>query len=133
MNKNFSRTTSGFTIIELLVTAAFLIVAGSIAAWQFSNIATSARDDKRKIAINSIYYGLEEVYFKQNGAYPEKIASGTLTSVDPKLLSDPSGKKIGESDSDYRYEPSGCVDGKCASYSLRADLEAESDYVKKNR
>lgn len=133
MNKNTSRTSTGFTIIELLVTAVFLIVAGSIAAWQFSNIAASARDDKRKIAINSLYYGLEEVYFKQNGAYPEKITSNTLTSVDPKLLSDPSGRKIGESDSNYRYEPSRCTDGKCASYTLRADLEAESDYIKKNR
>lgn len=133
MKKSFSPTSAGFTVIELLIAAVFLITAGSIVAWQFANIATSARDDKRKIAINSLYYSLEEIYFKDNGAYPEKITADTLKSVDPKLLSDPSGKKLGETDADYRYEPSQCTDGKCARYTLRADLEAESDYVKKNR
>lgn len=133
MDKNISRASHGFTVIELIITAVFLTVAGIVVAWQFNNVATSVRDDKRKIAINSLYYGLEEVYYKQHNAYPEKITDETIKSVDPKLLTDPSGKKLGESDSSYRYEPSQCVDGKCAAYSLRADLETESDYVKKNR
>lgn len=122
----------GFTVIELLITIVFLLVAGSVVAWQANNIRVSMRDDQRKVAINSMYHGLEEVYYKENGHYPQKISDTTLRSVDDALLADPRGNKIGDASSDYRYEPAKCNDGKCAAYTLRADLENEDDYTKKN-
>lgn len=130
---NYKHSQRGFTVIELLILITFLIVAGSVVVWQVTAIRTSMRDDQRKVAINSMYYSLEEIYYKENGHYPQKITDKTLRSVDPKLLTDPSGSKLGESESEYRYEPSRCTDGKCQAYTLRADLQNEADYVKKNR
>lgn len=134
----------GFTVIELLVVIAFLIFAGVLFVVQKNNLEVAARDDKRKTAINAMYYGLEESFFKQNGYYPAEINEKNLTTLDSALFTDPNGIELGQTtetyndeevsvQSDYRYEPTNCSDNKCKSYSLRADLEAEADYVKKNR
>lgn len=134
----------GFTVIELLVVIAFLIFAGVLFVVQKNNLEVAARDDKRKTAINAMYYGLEESFFKQNSYYPAEINDKNLTTLDSALFTDPNGVKLGQTtevideeevsvQSDYRYEPTNCNDNKCKSYSLRADLEAEADYVKKNR
>lgn len=124
----------GFTVIELLL----VIVLLGVGSWLFfaekNRIDQSQRDTQRKIAINAMYYNLEEVYFEQNNAYPVSIDSKTLRAMDPSLFTDPSGVKLGDANSDYRYEAVGCTtDGKCSSYNLRADLEREADYVKSNR
>lgn len=126
-------TNTGFTVIELLVSIAFLLTAGIVAAWQFNTLQTSLRDDSRKIAINSMYYGLEEVFYKEHNYYPQEITDETLRSVDDDLLKDPEGVAIGDPASDYRYEATDCTQNKCQSYTLRADLENESDYIKTNR
>lgn len=128
-----SSSQRGFTVIELLLSIVFLLVAGTVVAWQTNNIRVSVRDDQRKVAINSFYYGLEEVYYKENGFYPQKLDKDTLRSVDEALLTDPRGNTVGDASSDYRYEPAQCSDGKCRSYTLRADLENEDDYVKSSR
>ena len=57
----------------------------------------------------------------------------TRKGLDPALLADPTGKKIGESESNLRYEPRNCTDGKCRGYTLRADLEKEADFIKDSR
>lgn len=134
----------GFTVIELMVVIAFLIFAGVLFVIQKNNLEVAARDDKRKTAINAMYYGLEESFFKQNGYYPAEINEKNLTTLDSALFTDPNGVELGQTtetyndeevsvQSDYRYEPTNCSDNKCKSYNLRADLEAEADYVKKNR
>lgn len=134
----------GFTVIELILVAGFLIFAGSLFWIQTNNLQTEQRDDKRKVAINAIYYSLEESYFKENGHYPEYIEDDTLATLDPDLLIDQTGVKLGQTtatiddqevsvQSEYRYEPTSCVDGKCQAYTLRAELEAEDDFVKTSR
>lgn len=134
----------GFTVIELLVVIAFLIFAGVLFFVQKNNLEVAARDDKRKTAINAMYYGLEESFFKQNGYYPMELNEKNLTTLDSALFTDPNGIELGQTteayndeevsvQSDYRYEPTNCSDNKCKSYTLRADLEAEADYIKKNR
>lgn len=120
----------GFTVIEILVTVAFIAAAATIFLIQKNDIETSNRDKQRKTAINAMYYALEKVYIKQYGYYPQRVDERALASVDPTLLKDPHGKMIGEQGSEYRYEPSGCENGKCKSYVLRADLEKEQDYIK---
>lgn len=134
----------GFTVIELTVVIAFLLFAAVLFFVQKNNLEVASRDDSRKTAINAIYYSLEESFFKQNGYYPTEVTSKNLTTLDSALFTDPNGIKLGQTtqevdeeeiavQSDYRYEPTNCVDGKCKSYTLRADLEAEADYIKKNR
>ncbi|HEY1085698.1 MAG TPA: type II secretion system protein [Candidatus Saccharimonadales bacterium] len=123
----------GFTVIELLVVIVALIVIGIVGWQQFNEVQSVARDDKRRIAINTMYYNLEDIFYKTNKYYPETIDEKNLTSMDASLLTDPSGNKVGTGESDYRYEPVNCTDGHCKGYTLRADLEREADFVKTNK
>ncbi|MDB5167846.1 MAG: hypothetical protein JWO55_104 [Candidatus Saccharibacteria bacterium] len=123
----------GFTVIEVIVVTLFLSVATTVLFMQKNDIAATHRDDQRKTAINAMYYSLEEVYFVKNKNYPAKITDTSLAAVDPVLLTDPDGIKIGDKDSDYRYEGINCSNDICQAYSLRADLEKEADFIKTNR
>lgn len=124
----------GFTVIELLV----VIVLLGVGCWVFFTEKATAdairRDSARKIAVNAMYYNLEEVYFEKNGYYPSSIDSKTLRAMDPVLFTDPTGKKLGEPGAEYRYDGKNCTtDGKCKAYKLSGSLEREGDYIKTNR
>lgn len=123
----------GFTIVELIVAIVVVMVAGTIFLIQKQDLEVSARDQQRRTAINAMHYSLEEVYFKKNNFYPQTLDEKNLPSVDPALFSDPRGSKIGNKNSDYRYEPLDCDGSKCKGYIVRANLENEEDYVKRNR
>lgn len=124
---------NGFTIIELLVIITILGIASVFFFIQKNDVEIAARDGARKTAINAFYYGLEEVYYKNNKSYPRALTSETLPFVDADLFKDPSGVKLGDGSSNYRYEPSSCDGDDCKSYTLKAILESEDDYVKKSR
>lgn len=127
------KTTRGFTLIELIIVIALLATASIVFFTQKNTVELAARDESRKTSINAIYYSLEEVFFKNNGYYPRTVSSENLPSVDPDLFKDPQGVKIGESDSEFRYEPLDCTDDKCKKYTLRTTLENEDDYIKESR
>ncbi len=127
------KRTSGFTVIEVIFVILILGVASALFFVQKNNAAVMARDDQRKVAINSMYYGLEEVFYKANNYYPSSIDEKVLPSVDPDLFTDPNGIKIGSAGSAYRYEPANCTDNKCKSYTLRTTLENEADFIKTSR
>jgi len=156
---------AGFTVIELLVVAVVLAVAGILIFIQINNLKVANQDSERKAAINAMYYSLEEVYYKQHSSYPSTLASSTLPSVDPTLFTDPDGFTLGkealseqemqklvdsgEASADvtarlaainagkqpnYHYDATDCdANGNCKSYTLRADLIGEAQYVKKSR
>ena len=124
---------SGFTVIEVCVLVVFLVVAGAIFVIQKGELQQQFNDKTRKTAINAMYYNLEEVFYKQNGYYPKTINEKTLTAIDPNLFTDPLGVVLGEEGSQYRYEPTDCDGEKCQSYTLRADLDLEEDYIKKSK
>lgn len=124
---------SGFTVIELIAVIVFLGLVAILLLTQRGNLESTRRDNQRKTAINAMYYNLEEVFYEKNGYYPSKIDSKTLRAMDPGLFTDPNGGKINESESNYRYNGTNCNNDKCKSYTLRADLEREADYVKKSR
>jgi len=128
--KNYAR---GFTVVELLVIIVITIGAGALFIIQKNDLEMLARDTQRKTAINAMHQSLEEVFFKEHKFYPEKITAEILPSVDPQLLTDPAGNKIGDAKSTYRYDPTNCSQGKCEGYTLRTSLEKEADYVKTNR
>jgi type II secretory pathway pseudopilin PulG len=127
------KRSQGFTVIELIVAVLFLGIAASILLVQKANLSATHRDDQRKVAINAMYYNLEEVYHAKNGYYPSKIDSKTLTAMDPSLFTDPDGSAMTDQKSDYRYEPTNCDNDKCQGYTLRASLEKEADYTKTNQ
>jgi len=124
----------GFTVIELLVVLVILIIGAWLFFSEQDNVNAVQRDSARKVAINAMYYNLEEVYYPQHSYYPEHIDSKTLRAIDPALFTDPTGIALGEFDSDYRYDATGCsTDGHCTGYTLRSIMERESDYTKTNR
>lgn len=123
----------GFTVIEIIVVILFLSFATVLLLVQKNHLAAAQRDDRRKTAINAMYYDLEEVFFEANGYYPAKIDSKTLRAVDPNLFIDPNGIKMNDQDSNYRYTGNNCDNDKCKGYVLSAELEKEATYTKKNR
>jgi Tfp pilus assembly protein PilE len=123
----------GFTVIELIAIIVILGIATVVFFLQKSSLETTARDEVRKTAINAMHYSLEEVYHPKNGYYPRSLSETVIPSVDPALFKDPEGIKIGESNSEYRYEATDCDGDRCRSYTLRTTLENEADYIKENR
>lgn len=123
----------GFTILELIIAIVFVLVAGTIFYVQKRDLEVQSRDSARKTAINAMYYNLEDVFYSANKFYPEKLTADQLKGLDPSILKDPEEVAIGEQNSDYSYEPKDCMDGKCKSYTLRANLEHEADFTKSSR
>lgn len=122
----------GFTIIELIFIIVIIGVASVLFFIQKNNLEVAGRDETRKTSINALYYSLEEVYYKTNAYYPRTIDEKVLPSVDPALFKDPQGVKLGEANSNYRYEPVNCDGDQCKSYTLRTTLENEADFVKQS-
>ncbi|MBC7764375.1 type II secretion system protein [Microbacteriaceae bacterium] len=124
----------GFTVIEILIVIVLLAVGSWLFFSEKTRVDAVQRDAARKIAINAMYYNLEEVFFEKNSFYPTAIDSKTLRAMEPTLFNDPQGVKLGGANSDYRYDATECsTDGKCKGYTLRSHLERESDYTKTNR
>lgn len=124
----------GFTVIELLIIIVILIVGGWLFFSERGSVSAVQRDAARKVAINAMYYDLEEVYYPQHNYYPQTISSKVLRAMDPALFTDPYGAQLSDSDSDYSYDATGCTtDGHCNGYTLRSTMERESDYIKTNR
>ena len=123
----------GFTVPEILVVLGFSALLLILFCVQKSNIDAMDRDKARKIAINAMYYALEESFYENNKYYPEEISESVLTVIDPELFTDPNGFYINTDFGSYFYEPTNCSDAKCKSYTLRAELEKEDSYIKRNR
>jgi len=131
--KDMGKAKSGFTLLELIIVIAVVAFATILFFVQKANVDAMNRDKDRKTAINAMYYALEEGFFEKNGYYPETISENNLTMIDPQLFTDPSGVVLGESGCSYIYEAANCEDGECKEYTLRATLEKEEDYIKRNR
>ncbi|MBQ3348215.1 type II secretion system protein [Candidatus Saccharibacteria bacterium] len=127
------KSKSGFTIIELIIVAVFGSLLFILFFVQKSNLDAFSRDEARKTAINAMYYALENSFYKQNGYYPETISEENITVIDPALWTDPLGFNLGDALSSYHYEPANCNQGQCKEYTLKADLEKESTYIKTSK
>lgn len=123
----------GFTILEIIIVGIFASLLLVIFFIQKANVDAMNRDEARKIAINAMYYALEESYYKEHNYYPEHISEDNIKVIDPALWTDPSGINLGDIGSSYTYEAANCKEGKCKEYTLKATLEKESDYIKNNR
>ena len=124
---------NGFTVLEVIVVAIFASLILALFFIQKTNIDAMERDEDRKIAINAMYYALEESFYKENGYYPESISEENIKVIDPALWTDPLGFNLGDPDSSYSYEPANCENGKCKEYTLKAELEKEDAYIKYHR
>ena len=128
-----TKHSNGFTVIEILFIALIAGAASIVFFVQKNNLEIVANDNAKKTAINAMYYSLEEVFYPTNKYYPQTISSDNIKSIDPALFTDPNGAKINTTDGSYTYTATDCQDGKCKSYSLKATLQNEADFVKTNR
>lgn len=124
---------TGFTLLEIIIVGVFAGLLLVLFFIQKSNIDAMNRDEDRKTAINAMYYALEEGFYAQNQYYPETISEDNLKMIDPALWTDPSGINLGSEGSSYSYESANCNNGKCKEYTLKATLEKEDIYIKRNR
>ncbi|MBR1939191.1 type II secretion system protein [Candidatus Saccharibacteria bacterium] len=130
------KTKKAFTMLELMIC---VIISGIFVVLFFiqqRNIDAMKRDERRKTAINAMYYALEEGYYAQKGYYPERIESPeTLPWIDPNLFTDTNGYNIWAKgvDCEYVYEPANCENGQCQEYVLRSRMEKEEEFVKNSR
>lgn len=124
---------SGFTILEIIIVAVFATLLLILFFVQKANVDAMHRDEQRKEAINAMYYAIEEAYYPAHGYYPDSISEANIKVIDPALWTDPFGYNLGEEGTSYFYEPANCVEGKCKEYILRAELEKEDMYIKRNR
>ena len=122
----------GFTAIEIIVVAIFLIVTGIFVVIQKSQLEVRFYDATKKQALNSIHYALE-YFHSQNGYYPRKISGDNLKTVDPNVFTDPQGVNLGEEGSEYIYTPADCEGDKCQQYTLKTEITNEADFIKKNK
>ena len=124
---------TGFTVIELVFVITILGFASIVFFTQKHSIEIISSNDTKKTSINAIYYSLEEVFYPANQYYPRSVNSDVLKSVDPAVFTDPNGIIINATGSSYTYLPTNCIDDKCKSYTLKATLENENDFIKSNR
>ena len=130
---NSAMKKKGFTILELAVVIVFASLLLIIFFLQKVNTDAMHRDEQRKESINAMYYALEEGFYAENGYYPEKISEENLKVMDPQLFTDPRGLNLGTEGSSLVYEPANCENTKCQEFTLRANLEKEDIFIKKNR
>ena len=130
---NYYMKKHGFTILEIVIVAIFASLLLIFFFIQKSNIDAMNRDEDRKIAINAMYYAIEESFYPQNGYYPEFISEENIKAIDPSLWTDPNGYNLGDPKSSYSYEAANCKNGKCKEYTLKTSLEKEDAYIKYNR
>ncbi len=127
----------GFTLLELLIV---IVIIGILAVLIIPNLISGpqrARDSQRKGDLHKIQTALE-LYYNDNNSYPTAGATTCTPSVagclgtvltsggTPYAKSVPNDPKGGQN---YTYEtsPTGCGDGACISYTLRATLENAKD------
>ncbi len=128
------KTRKAFTVLELILAIVFVGIFVVLFFLQKQSVEAMNRDEKRKVSINAMYYALEEGYYTEHKYYPENIENAeTLPWIDPNLFTDPLGINIWDDGGNFSYEATNCTDGKCKSYTLRATLEKEADYIKTSR
>ena len=59
----------GFTVLELVIVAAFSSLLLALFFIQKSNLDAMERDEDRKTAINAMYYALEESFYNTHNYY----------------------------------------------------------------
>ena len=119
-------TKKGFSWIEIVIILAVVAFGATLILVQKYNLEAMARDNQRKIAVNAVYYALEESFYPAHGYYPESISPSVLPVVDPELWEDP--------EIDFYYAPVSCnYEGHCSAYTIKTELEKEDTYIKKNK
>ena len=134
--KNISHITyhvsrrSGFTLIEVLVTATIITVLTAIGVVSYTNINKRSRDTKRRSDMEQIRSALE-MYRADNGSYSNtgggswtNASNLSLSLVSSYMSAIPNDPK--SATQTYRYQATNLVSGKYYGYCLSSLLESEN-------
>ncbi len=138
---------AGFTIVEILIVLAVILILGALVFVTYNGIQQKTRDTERKTDVNALH-GQLEAYQAQNGKYPTlanfndaTFRSTNMKGLDAANLQDPKGNAqalvAAPSSTAYSYSvaPANCdngAGGDCTSYTLTATLEGGGTYVKQS-
>ena len=71
---------NGFTVLEIVLCIVFVGIFLVLFFIQKNNIEAMERDDDRKVAINAMFYALEEGQYAEKGYYPENCRWTDITT-----------------------------------------------------
>ncbi len=80
----------GFTIIELLIVIAIIVILAGLVLTNIQGAQAKARDATRLGDINSMFTALE-AFHGDNNYYPQTFDNNSLTGVEDGALTDPRG------------------------------------------
>lgn len=122
-----------FTTLEIIVSIVFLGTLFILFVNQSNQVNQKLRDQERKASINAIYFNLTQIYYKQNGYYPEILTPELVSGVDPAIFSDPNKILLGDAGCDYEYKTTDCQDNQCKQFSISSKMELEATYSKSSQ
>ncbi|MBI1857111.1 prepilin-type N-terminal cleavage/methylation domain-containing protein [Candidatus Saccharibacteria bacterium] len=145
MFKSLKKTEKGFTIIELLIVIAIIIILAALVLNNFQGAQAKARDTQRVTDINNIHSKLEE-YYNENNYYPSTFTASTFPGIDGESLKDPKGQTVTinaavadqtaaqavanpGTGNNYLYVPYNCTgtgNTECVGYVLKTYIEKPS-------
>lgn len=144
MFKTLKKAEKGFTIIELLIVIAIIIILAALVLNNFQGAQAKARDTQRVTDINNIHSKLEE-YYNENNFYPGTFTASTFPGIDGESLKDPKGQTVTinaavadataanavanpGSGNNYLYVPYACTGtpAECEGYVLKTYVEKPS-------
>lgn len=76
--QSFSTNKRAFTLIELLVVISIIAILMAVATVSYTNAQEKGRDNRRKSDLKAVQQALE-LYFAQNGKYPNPASDGRIT------------------------------------------------------
>lgn len=149
-----SKNNQGFTIIELLIVFAAILLLLALVFFSFKDVRIKERNTERENDIKNIH-GRIESYYAQKSAYPDRNdinnpewRSENMKALEDDTLKDPNGTESKLTDKPqanvYSYEvfqkdgktPCSTSQNDCAVYTLTAtyegDVNGELVFVRKN-
>lgn len=143
------QTSSGFTIVELLIVIVVIGILASLVIVTFQGIQAKGRDAERQTDIKAVY-GHIEAFYTQTGGYPTLAQindttwrSANVAGLDREAWRDPKTSSYNlaatPTNNQYSYEVtaangSACDNSsvECGKYTLTARLERGSAFTKSN-
>jgi prepilin-type N-terminal cleavage/methylation domain-containing protein len=120
--KNRKNLTKGFTLIEMIVVIALIGILMGVAFPQTTKFLAAGRDTKRISDVSRVIPGYLELYFNQEGKYPESTNWNDLV---PKLGTDIlGGKSLPKAIGNYTYFY--CSGENNFTYTLGVKLETKN-------
>ena len=145
MFSSLKKAQKGFTIIELLIVIAIIIILAALVLNNFQGAQAKARDTQRVTDVNNVHSKLEE-YYNENNYYPNTFTAATFPGIDAESLKDPKGNTITinaavadataanavntqSGTNNYLYIPYNCTGAgntQCSGYVLKTWIEKPS-------